>query len=58
MPLIAHVVTADGSPDAVRVGRHTGYFSDVGASVCDWLGVKAPGSVPGVSFVDGAEVSA
>lgn len=47
VPLIAHVVG-----DTPVAGRHRGYFSDVGASVCAWLGVAAPIQLPGVSFVD------
>jgi phosphopentomutase len=50
-PLIAHV------PGGVLSGKHNGFFSDVGASVCDWLGVTASKQLPGVSFVgDLAEV--
>jgi len=52
VPLVAHVV---GEP--VVSGTHRGYFSDVGASVCAWLGVQAPGQLPGVSFIE-AEVAA
>jgi phosphopentomutase len=47
VPLIAHVVGSESVS-----GVHRGYFSDVGASVCAWLGVKAPGQVPGVSFLE------
>lgn len=50
VPLIAHVA---GKPPVA--GRHRGYFSDVGASVCEWLGVTPPGQVPGISFIDGAK---
>ncbi|MCW2950777.1 MAG: phosphopentomutase [Thermoleophilia bacterium] len=59
VPLVAQVVAderdADGvsSLDAPRfAGRHDGYFSDVGATVCAWLGVTSPGQLPGVSFID------
>ncbi|MCZ4496281.1 MAG: phosphopentomutase [Thermoleophilia bacterium] len=52
VPLIAHVVGED-VPAIARDGAYRGYFSDVGASVCTWLGVKPPGQLPGVSFVDG-----
>jgi phosphopentomutase len=45
VPLIA--VTAG----AARGARHDGFFSDVGATVCAWLGVKAPGRLPGVSIL-------
>ncbi|MBC7461097.1 MAG: phosphopentomutase, partial [Thermoleophilia bacterium] len=61
VPLIAHVVT-DGShtegddvsslDDAPFTGGHHGFFSDVGATVCAWLGVKPNGQTPGVSFID------
>ncbi|MCW2928953.1 MAG: Phosphopentomutase [Thermoleophilia bacterium] len=47
VPLIAHVV--GGEP---VTGTYRGYFSDVGASVCAWLGVAPPSQVPGVSFLD------
>jgi phosphopentomutase len=52
VPLIAHVV---GEP--VVGGRHRGYFSDVGATVCAWLGVTPPGQLPGVSFIDASVVA-
>lgn len=48
VPLVAHVV---GSEQPVT-GSHRGYFSDVGASVCAWLGVSPPSQLPGVSFLD------
>ncbi|MEO6866980.1 MAG: phosphopentomutase [Gaiellales bacterium] len=47
VPLIAHIVGEE-----TVAGTHRGYFSDVGASVCVWLGVTPPGQLPGVSFVD------
>jgi len=45
VPLIARV------PDGRLSGRRDGYFSDVGATVCAWFGVKAPQQLPGVSMV-------
>ena len=50
VPLIAHGIGSDGRP--VTSGSHRGYFSDVGATICAWLGVPAPGQIPGVSFLD------
>jgi phosphopentomutase len=52
VPLVAHIV--GGEP---VVGTHRGYFSDVGASVCAWLGVDASGQLPGVSFIDASVVA-
>lgn len=52
VPLVAHVV---GEPPVVA--SHRGYFSDVGASVCAWLGVTPPSQVPGVSFLDSSVVA-
>jgi phosphopentomutase len=52
VPLIAHVVAAPGSTEPVVKGSYRGYFSDAGATVCAWLGVPAPGQIPGVSFLD------
>ncbi|MCB0879707.1 MAG: phosphopentomutase [Thermoleophilia bacterium] len=52
VPLVAHVVGE--SPVA---GIHRGFFSDVGASVCAWLGVTPPSQVPGVSFLDSSAVA-
>jgi phosphopentomutase len=46
VPLIAHV------PGGGLSGRRDGFFSDVGASICAWLGCDAPKRLPGVSFVD------
>lgn len=46
VPLIAHVHGGQVG------GRHEGYLSDVGATVVAWLGVKAPGQLPGVSILD------
>ena len=54
VPLVAHVVGSQ--PGDATTGAHRGYFSDVGATACAWLGVKAPGQLPGVSFLD-AEVT-
>jgi phosphopentomutase len=48
VPLVAHVVGGE----APVSGAHRGYFSDVGATVCAWLGVTPPSQVPGVSFLD------
>lgn len=45
VPLLAHRVGGSLS------GRHDGYFSDVGATACTWLGVRAPGRLPGVSII-------
>lgn len=47
VPLVAHIVGEE--PVAAS---HRGYFSDVGASVCAWLGVTPPSQLPGVSFID------
>lgn len=52
VPLIAHIA---GEPPVGE--RHRGYFSDVGASVCAWLGVTPPGQLPGVSFIDSSVVA-
>jgi phosphopentomutase len=52
VPLIAHIVGEE--PVAAD---HRGYFSDVGASVCAWLGVTPPSQVPGVSFIDASVVA-
>lgn len=51
VPLIAHV------PGGLLVGRHDGFMSDVGASVCAWLGVEVSPQLPGVSFVSESRVS-
>ena len=45
VPLIAH------ARGGTLSGRHDGYFSDVGATACSWLGVAAPHQLPGVSIV-------
>ncbi len=47
VPLVAHIA---GEPPVAAT--HRGFFSDVGASVCAWLGVQPPSQVPGVSFID------
>lgn len=47
VPLVAHIV---GEPPVA--GQHRGYFSDVGASVCAWLGAPVSSQLPGVSFID------
>ncbi len=52
VPLIAHVV---GEPPVA--GSHRGFFSDVGATVCAWLGVTPPAQLPGVSFLDASTVA-
>jgi phosphopentomutase len=52
VPLIAHIVG-----EQPVAARHRGYFSDVGASVCAWLGVTPPGQLPGVSFIDSGVVA-
>jgi phosphopentomutase len=52
VPLVAHVAGGESS------GVHRGYFSDVGASVCAWLGVTPPGQLPGVSFLDAGVTTA
>ncbi|MCW2956841.1 MAG: phosphopentomutase [Thermoleophilia bacterium] len=52
VPMIAYVA-GEGALATSGDAAYRGYFSDVGASVCDWLGVKAPGQLPGVSFVQG-----
>ncbi len=46
VPLVAHIVG-----DEPVAAQHRGYFSDVGASVCAWLGVTPPSQLPGVSFI-------
>ena len=51
VPLIAIAVPDEGQVAPVLSGLHRGYFSDVGASICNWLGVTPPGQLPGVSFV-------
>jgi len=56
VPLIAHVVGAE--PGSVATGTYRGYMSDVGATVCAWLGVKAPGQIPGVCFLDAGVTTA
>jgi phosphopentomutase len=45
VPLITHAKGGRLS------GRHDGYFSDIGATVCSWLGGTAPQQLPGVSMV-------
>jgi phosphopentomutase len=45
VPVIVH------SPGGALSGRHDGYFSDVGATICTWLGVTASSQLPGVSIV-------
>jgi phosphopentomutase len=52
VPLVAHIVG-----EAPVAATHRGYFSDVGASVCAWLGVTAPAQLPGVSFIDSGVVA-
>jgi hypothetical protein len=52
VPLIAHIVG-----DEPVVGTHRGYFSDVGASMCAWLGVVPPAQLPGVSFIDASVIA-
>jgi phosphopentomutase len=55
VPLLARVLPDDGATPPA--GVHNGYFSDIGASVCAWLGAPASGQLPGVSFLDAAEVT-
>lgn len=64
VPLIAHVVTGEGASDDLGsldepryVGGHHGFFSDVGATVCTWLGVEPNGQTPGVSFLQAESVA-
>ncbi len=40
-------------------GHHDGFFSDVGATVCSWLGVRPSGQLPGVPIAipSGADAS-
>lgn len=52
VPLIAHV---PGRPELGR--EYKGFFSDVGATVCAWLGADIPSQVPGVPFLNFAEVA-
>jgi phosphopentomutase len=52
VPLIAHIVG-----DEPVTATHRGYFSDVGASVCAWLGVQPPAQLPGVSFIDAGVIA-
>lgn len=47
VPLIAHV-----SGNQAVSGRHEGFFSDVGATVCAWLGTTPSTQLPGVSFIE------
>lgn len=50
VPLIAYV------PGGRLEGRHDGFMSDVGASVCAWLGVRPSAQLPGVSFLETSQV--
>jgi phosphopentomutase len=50
VPMIAHAVGGG----VTAAANHRGYFSDVGASVCAWMGVTPPSRLPGVSFIDAA----
>lgn len=52
VPLVAHAV--GGERLELKHG-YRGFFSDVGASVCTWLGVRPPAQLPGVSFVEAGE---
>lgn len=52
VPLLAH------SPGGNLRGRHDGYFSDVGATVCDWLGAPLPPQLSGTSFAAHAAAAA
>ncbi len=48
VPLLAWT---PGSP--ALEGHHQGYFSDVGATMCAWLGVTPDPTLPGTSLLDG-----